>query len=698
MKKTTLCMGDLGHTTKRMPNNFVPINIGYLGAFAEKKFSGEFSIQLFKDACRLVDVIKEQRPAVLALSNYVWNHNLSMYVAALYKKICPDGFVVVGGPNVPLDRERISEWLTRHRDVDFLVAGEGELSFANIIGNLTDTSFSKDAACRKPIPGVFFLADGKDVVYEEQPLIHDLNILPSPYLNGMMDQFILNDVRGFGLIPMVEGSRGCPFLCTFCRNGREYNSKIRAFDTGRILEEIDYIAAIIRREKRDMSSMLITDQNFGMLSRDVLISEKVSRLKESCGFPMNVMVTTGKSLPDKVIETVSRFDGIAMTMAAQSLDEEVLKNIRRINFPIDKFVEYQKTLKTKKRLSKSDVIMGLPGDTVEKHLNTLRKLLDIGIDVIDTFSFMMLLGTVEESPERRQEFGYKTKWRLLPGAFSSLEGRALLEPEEIVVVTDTFSQADYVYLRRLHLLLATICNGTLFSEIKKVLKERGLDIVEFIQEVDIEIQKIGKGSHVGRAVAEFTSKAISELFDDQKCLTDFYTDKKNYELLCQDELGENLLQKYRFQIFQNLGEFTAVLERVYVQYMQSRERSSADQDKSIFNALRAKNHCLERLLRGEGVDARERFDLDYDVISWKADAGAKLSDYHFSSPQIAHAYFSDKQIESFRCIVGDSSDNSQKARTIYRLGVEFLIPSISMDDQTIGERLLSNSGFEGGSL
>ncbi len=676
MNKKVICIGDLGHTTRRMPNNFIPLNIGFIGAYAAEKFSRECSIHLFKDPYKLVDFIKENKPSVLALSNYVWNHHLSMHVILLYKQVCPSGVVVVGGPNIPLDMPRMREWLVHYGNVDFVVMGEGEAAFNNILQRLSEVSFSAVTAKKQAIPGVSFLLEG-DIVFAEQLLIEDLNILPSPYLNGMMDEFLLNDTRGFSLIPMVEGSRGCPFLCTFCRNGRKYNSKIRAFDTGRFVEEIDYIAAKIKNAGRDISAMLITDQNFGMLKRDVEISDRLARLKASCGFPLNVMVTTGKASPDMVIDTVSRFDGIAMTMAVQSLDKEVLRNIRRINFPIDKFIAYHNTLKEKGRLSKSDVIMGLPGDTVEKHLDTLRSLINIGIDVIDTFSFMMLLGTFDESPERRKEFGFRTKWRLLPGAFSVIGDTALLEPEEIVVATNTFSEEDYVYLRRLHLLLATICNGTLFIEVKKVFKERGLDVVGYLQVVDRGIEKASAGA-IAAVLREFTEKSISELFDSPKALLDFYRDKENYNNLCAGRLGENLLQKYRFQLFQHLGEFTEIMRKAFGIYAPTHDKALIAEEQSIFNLLEAKSHCLQELICGRWQGGSREFQVGYDVVSWKKDGNKKLAGWHLDKPHRGESYFSSEQVEAFRKTVADAVDDLQKARVIYRLGVEFLIPTVSI--------------------
>ena len=44
--------------------------------------------------------------------------------------------------------------------------------------------------------------------------LDDLNEIPSPYLNGMLDEFF--DDRW---MPVLETNRSCPYRCTFCAWG-----------------------------------------------------------------------------------------------------------------------------------------------------------------------------------------------------------------------------------------------------------------------------------------------------------------------------------------------------------------------------------------------------------------------------------------------------------------------------------------------
>lgn len=175
-------------------------------------------------------------------------------------------------------------------------------------------------------------------------MMRDLDDIPSPFLNGHLDRFLLEDVCGTTLIPMIEGARGCPFACTFCRAGIETN-KIRRFSTERVSAEIDYIARLYKRQDRGVSSLLITDQNFGSLPRDAEIADVLRRTEERFGFPLSVMATSGKTNVKAVLDTMGRYPGMAMTMSVQSMDETVLDNIKRKNFSVEKYEIYQRELK-----------------------------------------------------------------------------------------------------------------------------------------------------------------------------------------------------------------------------------------------------------------------------------------------------------------------------------------------------------------
>lgn len=64
----------------------MPLNVGFIGAYAQKMIPEIEEIRLFKRPEIMIEAIKEDRPDVVGLANYVWNNNLNAHVARIAKK------------------------------------------------------------------------------------------------------------------------------------------------------------------------------------------------------------------------------------------------------------------------------------------------------------------------------------------------------------------------------------------------------------------------------------------------------------------------------------------------------------------------------------------------------------------------------------------------------------------------------------
>ena len=124
----------------------------------------------------------------------------------LCKEINPDVVVVLGGPHVHIyPDETISI-----PEVDYLVQGEGEITFLKLLDNLDD----KDEL--KKHQGYVFEADGKVINTGISPSTENLDELgiPARHLTDINDYSSL--LGRANTITTMFTSRGCPFRCTFC--------------------------------------------------------------------------------------------------------------------------------------------------------------------------------------------------------------------------------------------------------------------------------------------------------------------------------------------------------------------------------------------------------------------------------------------------------------------------------------------------
>ena len=372
MKKLNIYLGDLTYDTIILVSDTIPINIGFVGSYLIKKFENKVNINLFKYPNDLINSIKKNPPDVLALSNYSWNSNLSEYVASIAKKINPETIVIQGGTNFPHETDQQKIFLEQKINTDFYTLLEGEKSCANIISRILMSNGNKKIIFEKEIDGVVFIHPETKKFIKGKYLerIKDLDEIPSPYLTGLLEKFF--DGK---LTPFIETNRGCPFTCSFCHTGANYFHKLNKFSEQRVKDEINYIGQ--KAGKLGISNLHMADVNFGMYPQDRLTCEYLKESKEKFGWPKQIMATTGKNSKARVMKITNILgDMFSINMSMQSMDEQVLKNIKRSNIKLDHMIDVNNHLIEQGRSTKAELIIGLPGETKETFLKGLNNVLN----------------------------------------------------------------------------------------------------------------------------------------------------------------------------------------------------------------------------------------------------------------------------------------------------------------------------------
>lgn len=158
----------------------------------------------------LKDIYKSQ-PGFLGLSCYIWNRSLVDSLLVEIRKILPETWIWVGGPEVTYDAVR---YLEDHPAVDGVIRGEGEASLLGLLrhfqaGNPVDELLS--------VPGLT-LRHGEDICDTGGRELLDMDELPFPYY----------DLWDFAnRIIYYESSRGCPFSCSYCLSSLDKKLRFR---------------------------------------------------------------------------------------------------------------------------------------------------------------------------------------------------------------------------------------------------------------------------------------------------------------------------------------------------------------------------------------------------------------------------------------------------------------------------------------
>lgn len=548
MNNDSIYLADLTHDGLLLSSNVFPLSIGLIAAYFAHHRAEKADVELFKYPGDFSEALERKAPRIVGFANYSWNFALSREYARQIKKLWPETIIVFGGPNYGLTEEELVEFWRKYEDiVDFHVVKEGEESFVHLYDALEEFDF--DAAALKTslreIGNVHYSVGGNIVTGPNLPRV-TLAELPSPYLMGLMDKFFDDK-----LCPLIHTTRGCPFKCAFCTEGAEYYNKVQQ-RVSPLQEEMTYISKRIRGPK----DLFITDANFGMFKQDYEKAEILAQCQRDYGYPKYVHVSTGKNQKDRVIEIVQSLNGaVSMAASLQSTDETVLANIERSNISVEKLAEAGQKANTLDTGTYSELILGLPGDSLQAHKQSLRDTVNMRFDNIRMYQLIMLPQTKLNTPENRRQYGMQTKFRIMPRSFGeySLAGTKFVavESEEILIGSNSLPNEDYVAAREMDLTIEILHNGRAYTEAVGVCDTYGLswfdDVVMRFYDRRREL-----GDDIAKMYDDFVQGTTERLWPTEEALVGEVS--RNISEMLIDERGTNEMSTGKATAFFKLFE------------------------------------------------------------------------------------------------------------------------------------------------
>lgn len=608
MKTTKVAICDLTHTAQTISSEFMPYGqaciASYLGSHAQ--FPREVSV--FKFIKELEESIKKSPPDIMGFSHYMWNADLSLKIAKIIKEEYPKTVIIFGGPNFPVEEEREKEWLKANRQVDFFIRLEGEKPFYNLVTALVENDKDIEAVKRIPVKSVCSFNGREFFIYPTEERIMNLDEIPSPYLNGYLDKYFETS-----LWPLLETNRGCPFLCAFCTEGYSYFNRLSFRSIDSVREELVYIA----KRHRNNSMVFIADSNFLMYKRDLEICRILNTTQAEYNWPIFIGCSTGKNKKDIILEGAKLLKGrITIAASVQSMDEAVLKNIERSNISLTQLVSMAKEVRDSMGISYSELIACLPGDTVESHFESMKKLVASGISIIKHHVLLLLEGTYLASKEARERFGFRTMWRAVTKSFGSYEFLTRrfdsMEFEEIVVGTKALTLEGYLAIRRLSLVIHYFYNDSLFEEAHKILRYFGVPVWDWLYSIYENIPTLDNS--LKRLYDDYLNEVIGELLPSkEELLKDL--DKRMPEFI-SGKRGNNITFKYKALLLMERGHIRDAFDLGFSQLEKVLRQNGVDTAPHQDFLKQLKKVCVARKADIFDTDreAEERFNYDFTKI------------------------------------------------------------------------------------
>ena len=180
--------------------------------------------------------IKDFSPHIIGYSAYTYSYDITLTFSIEAKKTFPHVVNVFGGYHPTALPE-----IALEPSIDFVVLGEGERTFIELINNL------EKKLPVESVKGIAFSAEQRLVVNQRRERIRDLDAIQ--YTKRSADT--LCKTRQYQIaypppsdqkaVAQVSFSRGCPFNCDFCSSKNVWGKEVIWRDPVKVIDEIEYL-------------------------------------------------------------------------------------------------------------------------------------------------------------------------------------------------------------------------------------------------------------------------------------------------------------------------------------------------------------------------------------------------------------------------------------------------------------------------
>ncbi|HEX9045760.1 MAG TPA: DUF4080 domain-containing protein, partial [Verrucomicrobiae bacterium] len=342
-----------------------------LGELQARAVIAEFDIN--QRPLDIAEALLAREPKIIGLGVYIWNAVETTEVVGIIKRIRPEVRVILGGPEVSHETE-LQEIV---RLADHTITGEGDLKFAEV--------------CRQLLGPAGETATGalSKIIPAELP---DFSRLALPYA-------CYTDTDLAHRIVYVEASRGCPFTCEFCLSSLDIPVRAVPMDK--------FLAAMQTLLDRGLKQFKFVDRTFNLnigVSRAIL--EFFLARHQPGNFYHFEMIPD--RLPPELREMIARFPPgtLQFEVGIQTFNPAVGQNIsRRQNY--ERMADNFHFLRRETGVHiHADLIIGLPGETVQSFGAGFDRLIAMGPQEIQVGILKRLRGTPIVRHDREWQMVY----------------------------------------------------------------------------------------------------------------------------------------------------------------------------------------------------------------------------------------------------------------------------------------------------
>ena len=351
-----------------------PIGIYYVGAVLKEN---NYEVEILnwhainKTPEKIHERLAAKPPDVIGFSILHANRWGGIEIAQVAKKLNPKVKIVFGGIGASL----LWEHLLRHfSEIDFVVIGEGEYTFLNLIKWIE----GGDEELPKNIKGIAFRENGKVVKTDSADLQPDLDRLPNP--------------ANYYEYQHLSSTRGCAWDCAFCGSPQFWGHKIRFRSPENFVEELALLY------QKGVRFFYISDDTFTMDKKRVI---EICKLIIGKNLKITwFAISRVNHVDEEILYWMRKAGCIQISYGVESGSEKIRKVLNKKIKPDQIKKAFSLTVQYG-ILSRAYFIYGSPGetwDTIQETLDLIHEIkpLSMLVYILDIFPGTQLYAELQK--------------------------------------------------------------------------------------------------------------------------------------------------------------------------------------------------------------------------------------------------------------------------------------------------------------
>lgn len=257
----------------------------------------------------------------------------------------------------------------------------------------------------------------------------------------------------------------------------------------------------------------------------------------------------------------------------QSTDPGVLKELKRKNLSLPQVLvmKDESSNQTDTQFS-TELIVPLPGMTLNTHMNDLRDVVDkLGMNSIEIHQLSLLKGSEMDTRSERKRLNLDSRYRVYVGAIGVYDiGDQVVpiaETEEMVVASEKMPLEDYLECRTMDLLIKILVDNDPYKELFQMLNNLDLSVFDLL--LLFKDHHLKKPESLGTVIDHYKDLLLKKLYQSSD---EIAADTSNVEIIKKyiaGELGANELSTCRVLVYRDYWEdFQKVFGEAVLDYLE----------------------------------------------------------------------------------------------------------------------------------